>query len=130
MGPLQIEWEMGYNQSVMESALHLSGVEPIELLPSHIGILMTDQDIFLNTMEIDVQHQYEEMTTLYTLNNTNSNGEYSPFSSYLEMDGTSVIAVKLSDKDGFESATLEKTYKKVRPAKAIKRPRNIKKGLA
>jgi hypothetical protein len=127
--PMELEWEMGYDNEFMEPEFSLSGTEIIELMPSQAGISMTEQDIFIQELQVALSHPYNKVSAKFTLDGTEINANTPEFPGNLTLDKTSIINVKLTDAEGFESAGFQKTYKKVKPTAATRKPRNTKKGL-
>lgn len=127
--PLELEWEMGYDNDFMEPEFSLSGIEIIELTPSRTGISMTEQDIFIKELQVALTHPYKKVSAKFTLDGSGINENTPVFPESLTLDKTTMLNVKLTDSEGFESAVFRKTYKKVKPVEATKKPRNGKKGL-
>lgn len=127
--PLELEWEMGYDNDFMEPEFSLSGTEIIELTPSHAGISVTKQDIFIKELQVALTHPYKKASAKFTLDGSGINKNTPVFPESLTLDKTAMLHVKLTDSEGFESAVFQKTYKKVKPVEATKKARNRKKGL-
>jgi predicted MPP superfamily phosphohydrolase len=127
--PLELEWEMGYDNDFMEPEFSLNGTEIIELTPTQAGVSLTEQDIFVQELQVALTHPYKNISAKFTLDGSAINQDSPVFPENLTLDKTTIISLKLTDSEGFESAGFQKTYEKVKPAAATRKPRNAKKGL-
>lgn len=127
--PLELEWEMGYDSRFMEPELKLSGSEIIELSVTEPALAMTEQNIFIKELKIDLRHPYRNLAVKYALDGSEVGGNSPIFSNALNIDKTTKIKMKLTDSEGFESGIVEKIYSKVEPANALKSRKKLKKGL-
>ncbi len=127
--PLELQWKMAYDGDFMEPQLSLNGTEIIELKPSSTGISMTEPNIFVKDLKVDLQHPYKNLSAKYSTDGTTPLKDAPILATQLNIEQTTNIKVRLVDSDGFQGAVYEKKYTKVKPASALK-PKNKKKGLS
>jgi len=124
--PLELEWQMGYDKAFMEPQLSLDGTEIIELKPSNTGITMTEQNIFFEDFKIDLAHPYKNMDLRFTTDGTNPTVESTTLTAALNVKETTNVKARLTDKEGYQSAIFEKTFKRVKPMRAVKVKKPVK----
>ena len=126
--PLEMDWEMGYDSAFMEPKFRLSGSKTIELDSKDIAISITEQDIFLKDLKVEMEHPYENLSLKYTTDGTDPGKNGQIYREYLGINESTTLKAVLCDTQGFESGILVKEFEKVDPVRAI-RPKGLKKGL-
>lgn len=122
--PLELQWEIG-----IDKEMNLSGTEIINLDASLPNLNLTEQNIFLKDLKIGIDHPYQDLKIKYTLDNTEPGINTPVFSDSLNLDKTQILQLSMMDHEGFKSGVLSTSYQKVTPMPALKKFKNLKKGL-
>lgn len=118
--PLEMVWEMGYATVKLDQPFVLSGVKAIELAATHEGVQLTEQDIFLQTHQVQVDHPYKDLQVRYTLDGSEPGVDSPTLNGDIPLVQSTEVAVVLADAEGFQSQVYRQQYEKVQPLEPVK----------
>lgn len=128
--PLELQWEIGFNERPNEATMKLSGTEMINLLDMKPHFTLSEQNIFLKDLKVGLQHPYHNLMAKYAVNESNITDSSPVFSDSLDINKTTSLQLKLMDDEGFQSDIFTKTYQKVIPTPNLKGIKKNRKGLS
>ncbi|MEM1134389.1 MAG: PA14 domain-containing protein [Bacteroidota bacterium] len=127
--PLELSWTMGYEKELLEPAFELEGTFLLEINPDLKFIEITEDDIFLDNLEVSIKNPFDQLAAHYTLDGSMPSQKSPRLINPVQITKSTTINVRLFSSTEASSEVLTKEFKKVMLKKSVKAKRS-KAGLS
>ena len=128
--PVELDWSMGYESELLEPDFALNGIEAFSMDPTLERLTLTEQNIFFEEHQVDVDHPFAHLQLRYTLDGTDPGIESPLWDGPITLSKTSEVKLALFDEEGYRSDVFSRRYDKVKPLAGRKRVKGAQPGLS
>ena len=128
---LELEYTVSFEGEFLAPPYRLSGVKTMDFSYPATGLILTEQDVFLNQHTVNIHASFPDAIVRYTLDSTDPGPESPVYDQPLALNETTTVKARYFSADNAAaSAIVTKTYKKSTPLPATPiKPKQLQKGL-
>ena len=121
LSDIEIQYTMGYPTEALDLPFSLDGTQRVAFSEGSSGIIsLSEPDEFVKNKMIEMTSTFPEFSLHYTTDGTAPSAASSLYSGPVEINTTTTVKACLVNKEGLQSATISKEYKKVPYIGAVK----------